>query len=66
MPEVPGPGIEDPRRGRPQRVAKGIIAEQVTGCANVLGGSELHELVEQEVRRRLALLDEPAGRGSWR
>ena len=52
MPEIPGLGIEDPGRSQPQRVAKGVIAEQVTDRANVLGGSELHELAEQEVRPR--------------
>jgi hypothetical protein len=52
MPEIPGLGIEDPGRSQPKRLAKGVIAEQLTGRANVLGGPELYELAEQEVRPR--------------
>jgi hypothetical protein len=57
VPEVPGLGIEDPGRSRSQRVTKSIIAKQVTGRANFLGGPELHELAEQEVRPRERLGD---------
>jgi hypothetical protein len=48
MPEVPGFRVEDPRRSRPEGIAKCLIADEAASGPNILGGSELHELAEQE------------------
>jgi hypothetical protein len=50
MPEIPGFGIEDSRRSRPECGAKRIVPEEGARHTNILGGSELHELTEQEMR----------------
>jgi hypothetical protein len=47
MPEVPGLVIEDSGRRGAKGIAKRVIAEDSPCTANVLGGSELHELTEQ-------------------
>jgi hypothetical protein len=52
VPEVPGLVIEDSGRRAAKGIAKCVIAQEGPCGANVLGGSERHELAEQALAAR--------------